>query len=391
MHSAVDHRLVAEDAATHRRPSPPLPGSGCRVWMLALLVIAGLMASEGAGEFSLRPVIPLDAAQTARLRHLIATDGEAAALAAQVVQEAAPLVGIAPMPLAEIRYEGLVNTDPRRLADVEHLRTIDQVAAAVDAWQASGEERFAVMLRRHCTAWAATYRPTGNDVNENKLTPLLVAWMGIRAATPDAKVDAWVADLGERHARAVTESQHLTNRYTKHVRLAVYCGLAIDRPDLVALGRSGIERFVAASLRADGTSLDLERRDSLTYHCSALVPVLDLALIMGADGLALYRWTAPEAGSLKRSVDFVVPYATGEKTREEWRNSTVDLDRQRAEAGLEHYRPGRLFEPAQAAKLIEAACAFDPGLEPLALRLASSPARRFGSWRMLVQQVMNAR
>lgn len=369
----------------------PLPGPSWRAGMLALLVVAGLAASDDPGEFSLRQVLPLDAAQSGRLRQLVAADAEAAALAAQVVQEAAALVGIAPMPLAEIRYEGLVNTDPRRLADVVHLRTLDQVAAAVDAWQASGEERFATMLRRHCAAWATTYRPTGNDVNENKLTPLLVAWMGIRAATPDAAIDAWVADLGERHARAVKESQHLTNRYTKHVRLAVYCGLAIGRPDLVALGRTGIERFVAASLRADGTSLDLERRDSLTYHCSALVPILDLALLMGADGLELYRWTAPGTGSLKLAVDYVVPYATGEKTREEWRNTTVDLDRRRAAAGLEHYRPGRLFEPTQAVKLMEAACAFDHRLEPLALRLAGSPARRFGSWRMLVQQVINAR
>ncbi len=362
-----------------------------RACLFALLLVIGLRASDGPGEFSLRAVLPLDVAQSKRLRQLVSVDREAAALAAKVVQEAAPLVEVAPMPLAEIRYEGLVNTDPRRLADVVHLRTLDQVAAAVDAWQATGEERFAIMLRRHCAAWAATYRPTGNDVNENKLTPLLVAWMGLRVATPDAKIDAWIADMGDRHARAVTESKHLTNRYTKHVRLAVFCGLAIGRPDLVALGRTGIERFVAGSLRADGTSLDLELRDSLTYHCSALTTMLDLALILGADGRTLYAWEAPGAGSLKLAVDYVVPYAAGEKTREEWRKTQVGLDRRRAEAGLEHYRPGRLFEPAQAAKLMEAACAFDLRLEPLALRLSGGTARQFGSWRMLVQHVMHTR
>ena len=179
-------------------------------------------------------------------------------------------------------------------------------------------------------------------------------------------------------------SQHLTNRYTKHVRLAVYCGLALERAEWVALGRQGIERFVAGSLRADGTSLDLERRDTLTYHCSALVPVLELALLLGDEGRALYAWTAPGAGSIKASVDYVVPYATGEKTRQEWVNSQVELDRKRAEAGLEHYRRGRLFEPAQAADLMEAASAFDPALAPLWTRLAGSPAQRYGSWRMLV-------
>lgn len=378
--------------AFHTRPCDAARWwSGWRVGLLALLFISGLDASEGPGDFSLRQVLPLNEAQSGRLRHLIATDTDAAALAAEVVQEAALLVDFAPKPLSEIRYEGLVNTDPRRLADVEHLRTLDQVAAMVDAWQACGEERFAATLRRQCEAWAATYRPTGNDVNENKLIPLLVAWMGLRSAAPDAAIDAWIADLGERHARAVRESQQFSNRYTKHVRLAVYCGLAIGRSDLAALGRTGIERFVTASLRADGTSLDLELRDSLTYHCAALVPMLDLALISDANDQSLYMWTAPGAGSLQLAVDYVVPYATGEKTREEWRKSTVDLDRRRAAAGLEHYRPGRLFEPTQAAQLITAASAFDHRLEPLALRLSGNPARRFGTWRMLVQQAMAAR
>lgn len=364
----------------------------CRRLLLLSCLLLALPGSEtDPGEFSIRPTIPLDATALGRLRRLAAEDAEAGALVRQVAAEAAAAEAVAPAPLAEIRYAGLVNTDPGRIADVASLRSMDAVAALVQGWQATGEERFAAALRRHLAAWSATYRPTGNDVNENKLTPLLVAWQALRsasAADPEGRITAWVEDLGGRHARAVGESKQLTNRYTKHVRLAVYAGLAAGRAEWVRLGRTGLERFVAGSLRADGTSLDLERRDTLTYHCSALVPALELALLLGDEGRALYAWTAPGAGSLKASVDYVVPYATGERTREEWRNSKVELDRQRAAAGIGHYQAGRLFEPREACNLMEAASAFDPALAPIWAKLAGSPVQRFGSWRQLVHAAL---
>jgi hypothetical protein len=149
-----------------------------------------------------------------------------------------------------------------------------------------------------------------------------------------------------------------------------------------------VERFVREGLRGDGTSLDLERRDSLTYHCSALVPMLDLALLLGAEGRQLYAWTAPHGGSLQRSVDYVVPYASGEKTRREWVNSQVELDRQRAKAGLDHYQPGSLFDPQDARSLIEAATAFDARLLPLHRTLSGATAGRYPAFRLLVQTAL---
>ena len=355
---------------------------------LLLSLLCCLAAVDEPGEFTIRPALPLNQPALAALRQLVKADSEATALAAAVAAMAAPLSSNEPQPLPVIRYEGLVNTHPERLATVAKLRSMDDVALLLQHWQASGDAVAAATLVRHIAAWSATYQPTGNDVNENKLTPLLVAWHALRPQADQelrSRVDAWVVDLGTRHARAVGESRELTNRYTKHVRLAVYCGLAIGRQEWVALGREGIERFVASSLRANGGSLDLERRDSLTYHCSALVPALDLAQILGPEGRRLYAWTAPSGGSLRASVDFVVPYATGERRRKEWVNSTVELDRQRAAAGLEKYGAGREFEPAQAADLMEAASAFDARLVPVWNRLAGVTAKRFGSWRMLAQ------
>jgi len=344
-----------------------------------------------AGELTIPLASPLNAPALERLRRLVQTDEHARRWAEQMRDEAEPLLDVVPDPLVEIRYEGLVNTDPRRLAAVAKLRQMADAAVLMRHWQASGDPRAAAALKRLIVAWAGAYRPTGNDVNENKLYPLLAAYASLRSEMPDedrGRVDAWVERLGGLHAEAVERSQLFTNRYAKHVRLLFICGRILGRPKWEEQAIEGARRFAARGLRADGTSEDLHRRDTLTYHCSALTPVIELAMLAGPAGRELYEWTAPQGGSIRKSVEYVIPYAAGEKTREEWKNSTVGLDRRRAEAGLEHYRPGRLFKPVEALELIELAEFFDPKLLPLVQKLSGRTDDRFPTWQTLVNRAI---
>ncbi len=344
-------------------------------------------AHEQTGEFSIPPVIPLGRAQLERLRSLAAENDEAAALAAQARRDAKPLLDARPDPLEVIHYEGLVNTDPRRIATVAKLREMGDVARLVRYWQVSGNKRAAAAIRQFIVAWTDTYKLTGNDVNENKFWPMLVGYYSLRdgfSAEQREEIDAWVTRLGSLHAKAVKTSRHFTNRYSKHVRLTAIAGMILDRKAWVAAAHDGIRRFVTESLHPDGTSRDLKRRDTLTYHASSLRPPLQLAMLAGRQGRTLYAWESKTGGSLKKSVDYVVPYAMGEKTRREWTNSKVGLDRRRAEAGLEKYKPGRLYEPRRALKLMELASYFDPDLLKVVLHLTASDAARYPTWQTLI-------
>ncbi len=356
--------------------------------VVALCCFAALGANEQeVGEFSIRPVLPLTAPQLTELRRIVAADDEAAALARAAITASEPWLDATPQPLARLHYEGLVNTDPKRIATVARLREMDGVAALVRRWQLRGDAQSAAALLRFVDAWSSTYVPTGNDVNENKFVPLYVAWHALRAEAPAAlreRVDAWIDRLAKHHVKAVTRSRRFNNRYTKHVRMVALFGLIRSREDWLALARKGVERFVGGSLRPDGTSYDLEQRDTLTYHCSALKPPLELAMLLGAAGRDLYTWQSSDGASLRKSVEYVVPYATGEKTHREWVHSKVDLDRRRAEAGLEKYRKGRLFDPKDARGLMEVASCFDPELLPLAVALGDGEAERYPAWRNLI-------
>jgi len=191
--------------------------------------------ASGVGEFDIPAVSPLNPEQLCLLRQLISSDPEAACLASRIQQDTGQDLGRPATPLKVINYEGLVNTDPRRIATVEKLRQMGDMAGLVRCWQASADPAAAATLKEWIIGWATVYQPTGNDVNENKLYPLLVGYYSLRTSDFPAEVratmDGWVANLGQRHAEAVEKSTDWTNRYTKHLRLVAICGLILERGD----------------------------------------------------------------------------------------------------------------------------------------------------------------
>jgi hypothetical protein len=365
-----------------------LAAAACGLIVLSVLA-APAEAGDDPGEFSIPTTLPLEAGQLARLRRLVAEDKEARALAEEIHRRGRPLLDRKPRPLEVIHYEGLVNTDPRRIATVKKLKDMADVARLLNYWQVTADARAAEAMERYILAWSSTYRITGNDVNENKFFPLLNAYLAVRGGMdpPERKqVESWIRRMGQAHRRAVARPKQYTNRYGKSLRILAQAGIILGEKEWIAEARQGVKRFVARSLRADGTSHDLERRDTLTYHGSSLKTPLDLAIMLGPPGRELYTWQNQAGGSIKKSVDYVVPYALGEKTRREWRRSKVGLDRRRSEAGLEKYRPGRLFEPKDALGLMEKASYFDPDLVDVVVHILDSEARRFPTWRVLLNE-----
>jgi hypothetical protein len=365
------------------------------VLALALLTLPQTSRAENAsdpGELTIRDVVSLSPAERARLARLVEESAEAKALLAAKREEVAEFAGSEPQPLKVMVYEGRLNTDPMRIDTVRHLRDMDRAAALFQLWQATGDENAAIRCRAYIQRWATTYVPTGNDVNENKLMPLLVAYEALRPgfdAQAREQIDAWVRRLASLHRPEVRDHRRATgNRYAKRVRLVMTAGLILNEPEWIDEATDGLRALVDRALFPDGTSHDLRERDTLTYHTTTLRPLLDLALLARRRGVDLYTWEAPGGGSLKKSVDYVRPYATGEKTRTEWVHSTAEIDRQRAAAGIPHYQPGSVYEPRQAIPLLEEAELFDPTLGKIVAKLRAQPHARFPTWRLVLNAAL---
>jgi hypothetical protein len=359
---------------------------------LLMVLLACASHAQSVGEFDIRPVRPLTDVQLDRLRTFVTQNTQAAAYSQRLAEEAEPVLGSYPSPIEVIHYEGLVNTDPRRVETVKHLREMDDVALLLRYWQVAGDPRAQEALLAYLESWASTYVPTGNDVNENKFFPLFVAWAQFREdaeTEAQAKIDAWMTDIAERHAKQVNNASSYTNRFNKSVRMLMVIGLALDRQEWRDLSMESAKHFIRGGLRADGTSYDLEHRDSLTYHKSALKPMVEIALLLPPeDGLNLYRWENQDGGSVEKSVEYMLPYVKGEKIHAEWVHTQVQIDRDRAAAGLEKYQPGRAYEPKNAADLFDLVAGLEPEFIPLARQLSDQPEAPYPSWNLFLASAL---
>lgn len=328
------------------------------------------VANARAGDFDIAPTPFLSASSIESLRELASsTLPERAAVVAEVIRDGQALLGVEPRPLAVIHYEGLLHTDPRRIASVRSLTQMDEVARLLRYWQLTGDPAAGETIRNIIAAWADAYRVTGNEVNENKLFPILLGYVYLRdEIEPEARsrIDRWIEKIGAAHARGIAEARQMDNRFTKRIRLLAVCAKAIEREDWLRTCRSSIQRYVSKGLEPTGESHDLRHRDALSYHTSGLQSAIEAAILLGDAGQNLYGWNSPSESSIRASTRFVFPYAAGQVSREEWTRSKVELDRRRAEAGINLYIPGRNYEPLEALPLLEWAAWFDPEAATLA-------------------------
>ncbi len=349
---------------------------------LILIVMASFTVTAWADPP--RGIPHADVAQ--ELRTLVRGEPEATRLWATVESRAESYLGKEPQPVEVIFYEGLLDTDPRRVATVEALYDIMRVELWLSAWLITDEDRYAEAVTEYLLAWAGTYVPTGNPINENKLDPLLTATVALIDGLDDSAKEAvvpWLETMAEAEIRTASEMgwSVRNNWHPKRVKVVALIAEALDRDDWREWALEQTREYIAGVLYADGSSRDFKQRDALSYHIGGVRPLLRLiSLLPPEERRGLYFGETDDGASVARSVAFLVPYVVGEKKHEEFRNTTVAMDRWRAEEGLARYQPGTLFEPRRAVSLFQLAAAFEPEYKELAAVAADKPGARFIDW-----------
>ncbi len=320
------------------------------------------------------------------LRQLTRDNPDVEVLWLKVAEEAKSYLDDQPRPLAVIRYEGLLDTDPKRIDTEKSLRDMDKLAAWLFAYYGTQDEIYAQKAKTYILVWASTYRPTGNPINENKFEPLIHAYQTTKqyfSPKERTMVERWLTRIVE----AEKAFPHIpeNNWKTKHIKLVGTIGLILDNQAYVRYAVDQAKRYIDGALYGDGTSRDLLQRDAMGYHVSGLKPIMVLAITLDQlsdkkDGLGTFNYQNPAGGSLRKSVDYVVPYAMGEKVHQEWVNTKVELDKQRAAAGIARYQPGTLYAPERSQEMFALASYFDPAYEKVLRHLADNGASEYGSW-----------
>jgi hypothetical protein len=329
-----------------------------RLITVIILVLLGISARA-----QVTNIVILDKQEQIRLKGIIASNSEARLLYDSVAVAAGASLTHIPRPLEIIYYEGLLDTDPRRINTVKSFPDIDHVVTLIYAAYGSGDRVYGEKAKQIILAWVKTYKPDGNTINENKFLSFFWGYYIFKlhfSKQEQVEAEKWIMEIALKQKNRPTTPNN--NWESKRLKITGIAGAILNDKQLMDHSIEGFKKYITTAYYPDGTSNDLISRDALQYHISGLKPCLSAFINLSEfdKRFDLYAWESPTGSSVKKSVEFTVPYATGEKQRREWTHSKVELDRRRAEAGIEAYQPGKLFNPQKAHELFEWACYYNP-------------------------------
>jgi hypothetical protein len=357
------------------------------VFAAGLCLVPWLVASTAAA-----PSVTLTDSQCEKLAALINSDAQAAAQFAPIRQAADDALKDKPDPIPVILSEGKLASDPVKIRTWQSLRDMQKLNALGYAYAVTKTPAYPGKIHEFVMAWAQTNHSAGDPIDDTNLEGLLVAYDLARdtfSAEDRGIVDQYLRDFAQAEIKTGQSSSHTTvNNWNSHrLKIVGMIAFLLHDQDLIDHTVEAYQKQIQINLLPDGSSIDFHERDALHYQLYDLTPLLTLAIAARNNGVDLYDYHAPSGSSLPGGVGFVLPFAEGKQTHEEFVHSTVDFDRKRAAAGQAEYKAGSIWKPSNAVETLDKAEAFDHSLLPLIAKLKGSESDRFPTWQTVVNAV----
>jgi|GEM_PF-1949483 len=352
------------------------------LWVAGVITAASPVPArtDEAGEEAARPLVLLDGEEIARERRLT-QEGRPAPLASRWIREGEaalkkPVTPVTDKPASAVsgspndyysigiywwpnpvtgvpyvRRDGIFNPESNRY-DRPKLENFSRTLLALArAYAVSDDPRYAERAREWMRVWQidpatrmnphflyaqawpgwTTGSPTGiieGAIFARNAPDAFLLLLNAGAIPPDeeAAIRQWYRELVawlERSApgKKIDGSRHNHANYYDLQRVA-YHRLLGDEARVRAILNEVGPRRIALQIEADGRMpAELRRTKSFDYCCYSLRALVDLAQVAHRLGIDLWHYEAPGTkASLRRALDFLVPYASGKKA---WPYQTV--------------------------------------------------------------------
>lgn len=296
-----------------------------------------------------------------------------------------------PHPIDTIRSEGLLQGDPKKTATQAALKDMGKMYALALIYRIGGDTTYLRQLERYLSAWAGTDHPRGDPIDDTNLDPVIQAYdmvKGKLSPVAEKAVRDWLAETASWEIEAIfnrpERATSYNNWHSHRLKIVGEIGFAIGDTALEGYAIRGLRVQIGRNLLPDGSSADFVTRDALHYHVYDLEPLLTLAIVVKrATRIDYYSYVSPEGSSIQKSVAWLLPYLTGEKTHAEFVNSTVEFDRRRAQNGEAAYKAGSVFDARNGALTLMLAGFFDPSVLGLAGKV-SGVEGKFVGWQSVL-------
>jgi hypothetical protein len=256
-------------------------------------------------------------------------------------------------------------------------------------WRAKQDQTALAKLVPLLDAWASVYQPSFNPIDETDFDSIIDAFVLTQADLPVVTRDK-VASLLRRFATGyLDQMQHYakpgkniwTNNWQSHrIKLATMSAAALADPRLMEAARWQFLKQLNQNLHANGVSIDFEERDALHYVVYNLEPLVRTAMAASSMDQDWLNLRAENGVTLATALNWLVPYASGEKTHQEYVNTTVKFDLQRRDAGLPGF--SGQWEPKTSGQLFWLASSLDTRYRSLAQSLMKQPVWMAACWQI---------
>ncbi|NVI07559.1 alginate lyase family protein [Paraburkholderia youngii] len=285
-----------------------------------------------------------------------------------------------PHALAKLHTEGTLPHEGIYDQSVEAQKDLNLLRDAALAWRATSDDRFLKLVDRLLYTWVTTYQPSFNPIDETGFEGLILAYDMTASALPVKTRNAAMAFLTKFAngyiAQIDAQPRPLTgtfrNNWQSHrIKLISMAAFTLDNRKMINAAQRLFVEHIGDNIAPDGSTIDFGERDALHYVTYDLQPLVTAALAARRHNRNWLQEKGANGATLLAALNWLVPFAMGTQTHEEFVHSNVAFDAKRREAGLPGYS-GR-WDPKNAAELFHLAARLDGRFAPVALQLAPTP------------------
>jgi hypothetical protein len=287
-----------------------------------------------------------------------------------------------PKAMPRVHTEGTLPHEGIYDQSADALKDMDLMRDAALAWRMTNDVRYLQLVDRFLYAWVTTYQPSFNPIDETHFDSLILAYdmtaSAISVKTRNATA-AFIAKLGNGYIARIDAQPHplagtWRNNWQSHrIKLIALAAFTLGDRRMMNTAQRLFVEHLADNLGPDGTTVDFDERDALHYVVYDLQPLVTAALAARRVNRNWLRERGANGATLAAALDWLVPYALGEKTHDEFVRSTVAFDAKRRDAGLPGYAGP--WDPKGAAELFHLAARLDGRYARVAQQLSpNAPA-----------------
>jgi hypothetical protein len=340
--------------------------------------------------------VSLSAAEIKSLKSVIQTDAMVKKEFEPIKAQAEKALAETPNPIEKVTSQGLLQGNPAKTASLKAVEDAPKIYALALNYRLFGDKAYLNKAQEFLTAWAKMNKATGDPIDETKLEDFFTGYDLVRnevSVSAKKDIDAWLETIAQAEinsASAAPNKSTSKNNWNSHrIKVITQVVYTIQAKKYYDTVNQLIEQQLGQNLYADGSSYDFAERDALHYHIYTLEPLLKAMIVVNrATGKNYYTFESPIKSSVQKSVQFLVPFVTGEKTHGEFANSKVKFDRDRAANGEKGYVAGHPFNPKNGILVLSLANYFDPSM--LAI-IQNAAGKDYYDWQLVLNRVRKAK